>query len=310
MVELFIQDIIHACFGTETFVTYHKIKRGLTNHNYRLDVQGGRSFFLKIFYYNEPERIHSVVRIVDALNELGFDTPAVKAMVDGAFLWCGQDHQAFVTEYIEGEEPTQNHENLFRMGMSLAKLHGFSHELKKYAVRGYSVSLGGERMIAESRPLPSDLSELLERGLPLVENIPYSKLPVVVIHGDPFLDNAIIQDNKFYLVDFEGGCVDNALFDISRGILGSALKEGCIDLSLGRAFLDGYQELRPMVALERDYLYEYIIYAGLLSVLWRYNEFNIRRPSSSRAEIYQELLAPSVHFLEQNKEDVCSALLD
>jgi Ser/Thr protein kinase RdoA (MazF antagonist) len=139
--------------------------------------------------------------------------------------------------------------------------------------------------------------------------LPFDQFPQSLIHGDLFLDNVIVSEmNDLWFIDFEGGCIDNSLFDLARAMIGCAIVEDRLDLELCNVLLMGYSMTRNLTDLENEYLYEYIIYAGVVSTLWRYTEFNLDRQGENKNHIYRELLIPVKKLILQGKKSALESL--
>ena len=79
-------------------------------------------------------------------------------------------------------------------------------------------------------------------------------LPVGVIHGDLFCDNALFVDGKLSaVIDFQSACTDWLLLDVAIAINDwSSTEDGQLDTKLASALLDGYQTQRVFTASERE----------------------------------------------------------
>jgi len=47
-----------------------------------------------------------------------------------------------------------------------------------------------------------------------------------------------------------------------------------------------------LTTIEKDNIFKYIIYCGGVSAFLRYYEFNIKRPTPEKFNIYKEILSP------------------
>ncbi len=299
---------------------------GLTNYNYRVTRPGGQ-YFLKIFRRASPERLRSLVQLLLLLNRHNFPTPPLIPDLHGRFLWSSDEKDetatfAIMTRYIQGIEAPRTIDSVNRIGVVMAALHNidpgdFTKEVEAPLMERYplhlNVLLEKIRNVfagAAKANYPDDLQLLLDQTLDTVHSIPFETLPSTLIHGDVFPDNVLQSEHDdIYLIDFEGGCIDNALFDLARSVIGCCVYRGRIDPHLSGSLVQGYQLFRPLSNDEKDFLFEYIVYTGLVSALWRYYEFYLLRPDEKKTEIYRELLDPTLAFFLNGKNKALSYLL-
>ena len=79
-------------------------------------------------------------------------------------------------------------------------------------------------------------------------------LPDGVIHADLFPDNVFfLGDRLCGLIDFYFACNDALAYDIAICLNAWCFEKDCrFNITKGRAFLRGYEEVRPLSARERD----------------------------------------------------------
>lgn len=300
------------------------VQGGLTNYNFRVSRPGG-DYFLKIFRRAKVERVVSLIALLELLNRQNFSTPPLVKTAGGSSLWssAGEPAQgatlAMMTKFIDGYEAPRTIDMVNRVGVLAASLHGIEAGkllAEQRLQRGYSLHLGQllQRIEAAQRErsarFPADLEMLLGEAEKLGA-IPFHELPLSLIHGDIFSDNVLVsRHDDIYLIDFEGGCLDNPLFDLGRAVIGCSIFRGRIDPKLAGSLVQGYSLFRSLEAVEREYLFEYIVYAGLISSLWRYLEFELLRPGEKRGAIYRELADPTLAFLLGGKKRANAFLLD
>jgi len=105
-------------------------------------------------------------------------------------------------------------------------------------------------------------------------------LPTGIIHGDPFLDNVLIDAKTGALsafVDWEDVTVGPLLFDLACCIIGTCYREGddLITESRMLAILKAYAEVRPLTKDEMDLLPRFMRMTLLCNCAWRFKNFNI-----------------------------------
>lgn len=99
----------------------------------------------------------------------------------------------------------------------------------------------------------------------LVENVTITSLPIGILHGDPFLDNVLIDIESGFVgfVDFEDVSRGTLLFDVACFIAGNCFdSNNQLSLSYVSSFLRGYSEYRRLEKEEKDLMIGFI--AGVL----------------------------------------------
>lgn len=112
-------------------------------------------------------------------------------------------------------------------------------------------------MMSKLASLLSDSDrQLLEDEISAYQQLATSKLPSGATHSDLFHDNCLFDGERFSgIIDFDYACDDYLLSDIAI-----SLNDCCIDTNgelidtLFDAFLEAYQSIRPLLAIERDHL--------------------------------------------------------
>ncbi|WP_215778802.1 homoserine kinase [Paludibacterium sp. B53371] len=98
---------------------------------------------------------------------------------------------------------------------------------------------------------PAD-AELLRDEIARQAGLRQSPLPRGVIHADLFKDNVLMDGDRIAgFIDFYYACNDVLIYDVAIAVNDWArLPDGSIDAGLARAFLQGYQSVRPFSAAE------------------------------------------------------------
>lgn len=297
-----IPDILSAYFEHPHAVICTEFNSGLTNFNFQVKDEPGKMFFLKIFRNANLLRIKSVATLINHLQHYRFPTPEIIPCLSGDYCWNDGKEGAIITRFIKGKYPENTEENLYRIGNILGALHQIPASAG--LLQGYSLNYPEllKQVYNFDGVIEEEFSNFLVSINPVIGNIPLSGFPQSIIHGDIFLDNLLQTSlGDIYFIDFEGGCVDKSIFDIARSVIGCAMINQKFDLKLTKAILSGYTAVRDFEPIEQEYLYEFIIYAGAISVMWRYTEFNIRRPFENKKNLYKKLLIPTLNLIETGK---------
>lgn len=314
-----IHKILKGYFGdieselqANTSYEYTRLTGGLTNYNYIVKEAGKTDYFLKIFRKAPPQRVKSLVYLTGILQDQNFPTPHILKPIVGNY-WQEGEYTAIITEYITGFHPVQSVENLHRIGNVMSVLHILQPdpEASEKLLQSYSLNFQNRMAQMHGIKIPVELSSFLDMARPHIDKIEFESFYRSIIHGDIFLDNVMVSElDDLFFIDFEGGCIDNSIFDIARTIIGCCLKYGKIDAELCSAFLFGYTMIRTLEPNEVEMLYEYIIYAGTVSALWRFTEFNIARPEENRRDIYRELMQPTLALIHMGKKNAYDLFLN
>lgn len=299
-----LQRVVRSYFDVSHEIEIESISEGLTNYNFKLTTQSGKHYFLKIFRTANLRRVESIVNLSFILKEYNFPTPEIICMKNRQMYWTDNKRSALLTEFIAGRYPEKNIPDLYQIGNVLGALHLIPSKIP--LEKGYPLNFENQMtsMIQSGEPVENDLNIFLEETTPFLNKLKNLEFPESIIHGDVFLDNLLVSEfGDIFFVDFEGGCLDKSIFDLSRAVIGCTIIRNRIDLNLARALITGYDLVRSLKDIEREYLYEYIVYAGVVSTLWRYNEFNIKRKIESKGQLYRKLMNPVADFLNHSRLD-------
>ncbi len=105
-------------------------------------------------------------------------------------------------------------------------------------------------------PLPEGLADLVSPTLDMLEGAWPRGLPAGVIHADLFPDNVFFADDAVSgVIDFYFACNDLFAYDIAICLNAWCFEPlGDYNLTKSRAFLEGYQAVRPLRADEIEAL--------------------------------------------------------
>ena len=136
---------------------------------------------------------------------------------------------------------------------------------------------------------------------------PMDLYPSGIIHGDPFLDNVMVDASTHELtalVDFEDACLGPVIFDI-----GSAIAGCCFTLEPGAGYsldwhgiellLRGYQAIRPLEKVEADSLTSVVRFALLCNCAFRFMMYH----GSPNADAYRDLF-DKITYMRSNEKSI------
>ncbi len=280
-------------------ISIDKIDGGLTNYNFKIKGIDGQNYFTKIFRLATDKEVNTEVRLVDYLSNNEILVPEIYVNKDKKKYTTSGNITLVVYEYIEGDHPLASKDDARNIGELIASMHLLP--TPSYIPVGYTTSfdevksdIGGLSVNIDGKT-----KKLLLDSINLCVNVKTSTTPIGLIHTDVFLDNCIKSlDNRIYLIDFEEAVVGNYLFDIGRSILGCCMKNGLIDIKITNSLLEGYTKKRQLTKIDTDEIYDWLLFSILVSVMWRYTEFNINRPNENKNDLYKEFI-PSLKLIKK-----------
>ncbi|NPU94939.1 MAG: homoserine kinase [Gammaproteobacteria bacterium] len=258
-------------FGLVRLTRLRGTDAGIENTNYFVDAEdaGGRAHTLVLTLFERgADGLPYFVALTTYLAEQGLPVP---------FPYRDQQHQAIhvvkqkpalLVPRFSGAHPvTPNVEQCRVIGNALALMHraspGFSQ--RRDNDRGARWREVTTAKLVEK--LPSDQRELLQQQVRnWQQDLPaLAQLPAGITHGDLFHDNALFEDNRLTgIIDFYNACHDLFIYDLAV-----LVNDWCstVDFTLDeprlQAVLLGYEELRPLEPLEKQFWPRMLAYAAL-----------------------------------------------
>lgn len=281
-----------------------RINRGLSNDNYRALTSHGNKVFIKIFRLASKSTIDRECKLTEYLAHAGIAVPEIVKTKSGASCTTINGSILTIYEYLDGSHPTANANDALKIGSLAASIHRL--RVPHYIQPGNRTSHSAlkNQISHQITRIPACEKQLLSRAITQCQAVTTSLAPKGLIHSDLFLDNLIQTSNAIiYLLDFEETAFDCFLLDIGRALLGCCSYEGCVDFEIVQHLLQGYTQIRKLSLQEWNELYEWLIFSILLSITWRYTEFNLNRPEEGRQKIYRAFLPSLEAVLDLGKND-------
>lgn len=278
------------------------VDQGLSNYNYKAWTNCGDKVFIKVFRLANASTIEREIRLIEYLRQAGIAVPGIVRARSGAPYVTMNGFILAIYEYLDGPYPEASAGDVLKIGMLAASMHKLI--VPDYIRPGYKVSHAGlkDQIFHDLIHITTPERKLLSQALDHCRPVATSQTPNGLIHTDVFLDNCIkTQDSTIYLLDFEETAFDCFLLDIGRALLGCCSTGGCIDFEIARHLLQGYTKIRGLSAKEWSELYEWLIFSILLSITWRYIEFNQNRPTEGRQSIYRTFIPSLEAVLDLGK---------
>jgi thiamine kinase-like enzyme len=193
-------------------VTAGAIPAGLTNANYRVEVDG-TPHFVRI-----PGAATELLA-VDRANELHNTRAAAEVGVSPRVLHALPEWDVFVLEWLDAR--TMSNRAFARPGMpariaaTLRRLHGgprFRDDFNMFRLTERYLALADERAI----PIPAGYRARLDR-IPRIEAaLDARPLPVVPCHNDLLADNYLDDGERLWIVDYEYSGNNDPTFELGN----------------------------------------------------------------------------------------------
>lgn len=233
-------------------IAFKGIAEGVSNSNFFLQTTHDR-FILTVYEARAPRQdLPFFIGLMDWLAGHGFACPRPLRRRDGEALTDIAGKPAALVSYLDGisvKRPSAAH--CREAGRAMAEMHE--------AGRGFGMRRPNPLSVAGWRPLAEASGARAERispGLPrrIAEEVAFhearwpSGLPSGVIHADLFPDNMFfIGPRGSGVIDFYFAADDMFAYDIAIGLNAWCFEPDIsFNLTKGRAFLSGYEEIRRL----------------------------------------------------------------
>ncbi len=286
-IPLFDLKKIALSYGIKA-LDFKAMEGGNTNSNYY--IRGEQSdYMLTLAEEKSWEETQQLATLLQWLEKYGFVTSKVHLSLDAETVTVYAGKPVLIKKWIEGKVcENMSGDMLGQIGESMAKLHQipapeFLPKLHPYGLQMFSTVVDKAIDKAYESWLAKQI-QILNQNLP-------DNLPSGLIHGDVFFDNVLFKDNKIKaIIDFEEACCYPLLFDLGMAILGLCRTNEEIDLMKIKALIKGYEELRPLENLEKEFLPLFIKYAATATSYWRFWKYNIHSPSPEGSGKHWEMV--------------------
>jgi homoserine kinase type II len=246
-----------ASYGLGELLSFKGIAEGVENTNYFIHTSKG-PFILTLYEKRvSPEDLPFFLGLMEHLAGRGVSCPTPVRDLEGRNLNELAGRPAALVTFLDGlwvRRPKAMH--CAAVGRALAQLHmgGEGFTLK----RANSLGFAGWRPLYEqfakkTAEIAPGLVELIESELQTLEAQWPKGLVEGVIHADLFPDNVFFLGDKLSgVIDFYFACNDALAYDVAVGLNAWCFeKDMSFNITKGRAFLRGYEELRPLSERER-----------------------------------------------------------
>ena len=233
------------------------------------------------------------------LKQHGFTSSDLLLSHDGEMITHYKDKPVLIKRWVSGAVNEHFSTDMLRqIGQQIGKLHQVP--VPDFIPKGYPSGLAFFAMVLEHDIEHECMTWLAKQIQFLSENLPQD-LPKGLIHADIFFDNVLFEGDTFSaIIDFEEACYYDLMFDIGMAIVGLCQIKGKIDLLKAHAVIQGYEQVRPLLAKEKESLSFFIEYAATATACWRFWKYNIDVPSPALKDKYVEMaqIADYIHDLK------------
>jgi homoserine kinase type II len=270
-----------SAYGLRGFRRLEGIAGGSVNSNFRLESDAG-SVFLRLYEERDLKGARGETAMLERLARAGVPTPAPLRRLDGALVSIVRDRPAALFPWRDGRMRCQagvTPQDARRIGKALARVHiaGASEACDAGRFR-FADLVGRLNRIAASRdvrftPHVPPLRSSLERAHAERDR----SLPRGLVHGDLFRDNVLWDDREEIsaLLDFESACEGTYAYDLMVAVLSWCVGED-LEPRLASAMREGYEEVRPLSAIEKRGLYAEGCFAALRFTITRITDYAMR----------------------------------
>lgn len=232
------------------------IAQGITNSNYFLDTDKG-SYVLTVFEALTQKELPFFLKLKKHLSMHGVACPIPLAQRNGNLDAYLMGKPACIVSRLDGHDTSYpTIEQCFYTGVMLAKMH--------VAGTSFGEHMNNPRHAAWWKESADKLLSFLDKEdmTLLIEEIDFlakhtdTHLPHGIIHADLFKDNVLLNGNRVAgFIDFYYACYGSFVYDIAIAVNDWArTAENVLDKDLQDAFMRGYETVRPLSVMERDYL--------------------------------------------------------
>ena len=258
------------------------IPEGSINTNHRIRTPEGR-LFVRHTTVRSAEDLRFEAALLTHLTESHFPSPTLLMTKQGKPFLELEGGRVSVFKWLSGEElkrPQLTPDHLERLGLELGKMHRITQSFGGSRENPYSAAqvrgwLAGLRRHSDDEV--STIAEELEEHLERAERTRSQGLqPRGAIHADLFMDNVKwLADRVGAFFDFEMACYDAYGLDVAITLNAWCFDNGVYRPELCKPFIRGYQDARPLSAVERDNFFGHALFGAVRYTASRIRDFHL-----------------------------------
>jgi len=247
-----------------SLIQFSGIQAGIENTNYRVSTSTG-DYILTLFETLAELELPAYLSLIKHLNESGFPAPKPYYCMGKRYINNLAGKPATVFSCLSGKSiESPSHSQCSEIGGYLAKLHQLSSSIDFNKQNAKSIS-GCQYIFKQiNSQLPETDIQLLTAELNYQSNYPLPNLPQGIIHADLFKDNVLFEQGRISgILDFYNACGDYFLYDIAVTCNDWCVANESLDQQKFKAFISGYQMIRPLTEDETIHLTVFLRLAAL-----------------------------------------------
>jgi len=233
---------------------FEGIAAGIENSNFFITTQGKNTerYVLTIFERMDASELPYFMHLMKYLAANGLSCPDVMQRQNDSLLFEIQGKQGCIVSCLSGKTLDElNEVQLTGSGQALAQLHLAGADFKKRRSNPTGSTWLAEKVDAVLEQTAAvygqDAAGLLSDELDFQRSCVWDSLPSGVIHGDLFVDNILFEGEQVSgIIDFYYAHDAPYAMDIAISINAQAVLLTDHDQSRIRAFLNGYESVRPL----------------------------------------------------------------
>jgi homoserine kinase type II len=257
------------------------IPQGSINTNHRLETDAGR-FFMRHTTVRSADDLRFESALLAHLTEYHFPGPVLLTPRTGAPFLELEGGRVSVFRWLPGEElrhPRLTADHLESLGTELGKMHRDTQSFSGSRENPYGPETVRQWLVGLARHPDAELASVaneLERYLDKAEAVRQGLEPRGVIHADLFMDNVKwLGDRVGAFFDFEMACREAYGLDVVITLNAWCFDGGQYLPELWRAFIRGYQDVRPLSAVERGNLFGHALFGAVRFTSSRIRDYHL-----------------------------------
>ena len=254
-----IKALLFKALGTEVYADLSRMG-GLTNHTYKVTMENGDEYVVRIPGEGTEEMI---VR----KDEMVSTKLACDLGVDAEVLYFGEDGSK-VTKYIKNAvtmsaETLHEQKHIEQMAEIFKKMHTCGVDTK-VPFEVFEMAASYEKIIFDKNvAMFDDYDEIKAQVMKIKYEIDNAlDIKKVPCHNDALCENWVEGDGRMYLIDWEYAGMNDGMWDLADVSI-----EACFDDEHDRKFLIAYLGKEPEIIQEKHFLANKI-YVDFLWTLW------------------------------------------
>lgn len=254
-----IQGLMQKTLGTDVYADLTRMG-GLTNHTYKVTLENGEEYVVRIPGEGTEE-------LIVRKDEMVSTKLACDLGVDAEMLYFGEDGSK-VTRYIKNAvtmsaETLKEPRHIQQMADIFRKMHSCGVDTG-VPFEVFDMAAGYEKIIGDNHvPMYDDYAAMKAEVMRIKAEVDASvETKKVPCHNDALCENWVEGDGRMYLIDWEYAGMNDGMWDVADVSI-----EAGFDAALDRQLLTAYLGHEPTVVEEKHFLASKI-YVDFLWTLW------------------------------------------